>query len=164
MKTVFIMRGAAGSGKSSWVRENCSDPLMYVVSADDFWMETHFIREEGVDGGEVRKTEVYRFDIKRLAESHQDCLCRFIDAVVEGYDEIVVDNTNIRKWQYAPYVKIAKAYGYEVKIIEFRPVTLEDVRTCVRRNIHDVPEETVIRMCVDFEPDEEAFEVLKISS
>jgi len=162
MKTVFIMRGAAGSGKSSWVRKNC--PNAFVVSADDFWMEKQFLREPGVDGGSVREVEVYCFDIKRLAESHQDCLCRFIDAVVEGYDEIVVDNTNIRKWQYAPYGKIAKLQGYEVKVIEFRPVTLEDARTCVRRNVHDVPEETVIRMCLDFEPDEEASEVLRISS
>ena len=31
---------------------------------------------------------------------------------------IVIDNTNVRKWEAKPYVKMAQQYGYEVKFVE----------------------------------------------
>lgn len=151
MREVIIMRGPAGSGKSTWARKNHPDAV--VVSADHFWLV------EMADG-----RQEYIFNIAQLPEAHQVCLCRFIDVVVAGHKKIVVDNTNIRKWQYRAYAKIARAYGYAVHIVEFRPVSISDIRKCVDRNIHGVPEETVIRMCMEFEEDPDAEEIIRISS
>jgi len=151
MPEVIIMRGPAGCGKSTWIKKNCPDAV--VVSADHFWIVQH---EDG--------TEEYLFDISRLAEAHQDCLCRFVDSIVAGYQQIVVDNTNICRWQYAAYEKIARSHQYEVRIVEFRPVSIDDIKTCIKRNVHRVPAQVVTQMCTDFEAEGSAQEILKISS
>lgn len=150
-KVLYIMRGPAGSGKSTWLRDNCPD--IHVVSADQFWL---VVNDEGKPD--------YVFNISRLAEAHQDCFCRFLDAVYSGVDYLAVDNTNIQKWQYAHYVKVAKREGYTVRIVEFRPEKVSDTKLCIKRNIHGVPSETVVKMCLGFEPEDDPHLILPISS
>lgn len=151
MLEVIILRGPAGSGKSTWVEKNCPDAV--VVSADQFWLKR-----------DLEGNEVYEFCISRLAEAHQDCLCRYVDALAAKKARVVVDNTNIHRWEYAAYLRIAQEFGYAFRIIEFRPDTVEGIRTCIQRNVHGVPRETIMKMCVDFEPDERASEIFPISS
>ena len=163
MGEVIIMRGPAGSGKSTWVEENCPDAV--VVSADQFFIQTeYFQRIEGMDGGPTGSREVYDFDITKLAEAHQDCLCRFIDALITKEAQIVVDNTNIHYWEYDSYFKLARNYSYEVRIVEFRPKTLNDIDTCIQRNTHNVPKEIVTKMCLEFEADPRSSEIYEITS
>jgi predicted kinase len=64
---------------------------------------------------------------------------------------IIVDNTNIRTWEYTNYIVAAKMHGYAVEIVEFRPITVDDIRVCIERNEHRVPADIVSRMCVEFE-------------
>ena len=150
-KVLYIMRGPSGSGKSTWVRNHILDA--HIVSADQFWLVMNASGEPD-----------YVFNISRLAEAHQDCFCRFLDAVYSGVDYIAVDNTNIQKWQYAHYVKVAKREGYTVRIVEFRPETVSDIKVCIKRNIHEVPSETVVKMCLSFEPEDEPYLTPPISS
>lgn len=160
MNTVFILRGPPGSGKSTWVKTHYAEAAIF--SADQFFTRKEVVQR--VEGGPPVERETYRFDISRLAEAHQDCLCRFIDAIMRGIPEIVVDNTNIHHWEYRPYKKIAAFAGYETKIVEFRPETLKDTKVCIDRNVHGVPPETITRMCMEFEPNHEATRIFGISS
>ncbi len=96
---VTVLRGISGSGKSTWVERNA--PNAVVVSADHFFMK---------DG-------VYQFDPSQLAENHQRCFRLFMEAILRSEAWIVVDNTNIMAWEYAPYVQAGQAFGYEVEIL-----------------------------------------------
>jgi predicted kinase len=122
MFEVVLMRGITGSGKSSHAKG--LHPTTW-CSADKF-----FHNEE----------DEYVFDPTRLTEAHGSCLIEFIDAVQAGVgcnDDvlIVVDNTNIRAAELAPYIAVAQAYGANVGIV----LCWCDPMVAATRNVHDVP-------------------------
>lgn len=134
MKKVLIMRGIPGSGKSTYVRDrirNYGDEQAEVCSADDFFMK----------GG------TYAFDATKLGEAHAECFKSFMRAMAFDRALIVVDNTNIRAWELAGYVQVAKHCGYEVEIVRL------DVAPGIaaERNVHGVPYDSVIRMAKNVE-------------
>ncbi|OGC82082.1 MAG: hypothetical protein A2V81_02940 [Candidatus Abawacabacteria bacterium RBG_16_42_10] len=98
---VTILRGISGAGKTTWVKDHVADAV--VVSADH-----HFT----IDGE-------YKFDRSKLQENHNKCFKKFLEAILKSELWIIVDNTNIETWEYAPYVLAARAYDYEVELITF---------------------------------------------
>jgi predicted kinase len=134
---VTIMRGLPGSGKSTYVADRF--PGATVVSADNFFM---------VDGE-------YVFERGRIGEAHQDCWGTFIDALFDGKQHIVVDNTNMCGWEYAQYIKLANKKGYEVEIICLQVGLLDDTPLSVlfERGTHGVPLATLEWMKGNFQPD-----------
>lgn len=186
LKVVHILRGLPGSGKSElahtildqhrmMIRENLSladqraltpsqsfgpsatwsmtiDPDSTVstpidvctgvsVSADKF-----FIDEQGT----------YRFDGKHIAVAHASCLGFFIDALVEGVPCVVVDNTSSTKWEYANYIKLARAHKYEVHITEIKCDNIETLQVFQARNPHSVPFASCLSMFKRWENDPDA--------
>lgn len=113
---IEIMRGCSGSGKSTYVRTHFPNAL--VCSADQFFMK---------DGH-------YNFDIKHLSDAHKDCLKRFMEAVIDNVEHIVVDNTNTQAWELAPYVQCGAAFRYEVEI----HTLIVDPEIAAKRNVHGV--------------------------
>lgn len=83
------------------------------VSADKYFI--------GPDG-------VYRFDGKHIAVAHASCLGYFIDALVANIQCIVVDNTSSTRWEYSNYIKLARAYGYEVVVSEIKCDNIETLQ------------------------------------
>lgn len=130
MNKVTIMRGIPGSGKSTWIRDNVHG---LVVSADEYF--------SSADGS-------YKFDPTLLPAAHNDCLKRFLSNVYAGRESIVVDNTNIRTYEIAPYYRLAEVYGYEVEVIWL--VCAPSL--AIKRGIHGVPEDLVRSMAISFEP------------
>ncbi len=122
---IYIMRGIPGSGKST-IAKTLSDN---VVSADNYFM---------VDGE-------YQFDISKIGLAHQDCLTRYLALLLEEHETIVVDNTNIRAWEIAPYLALAPIYHHEVMIVNVDC----DVDVAIARGTHGVPAGTVKRMYKD---------------
>lgn len=145
-KTVFILRGLSGSGKSSYARrmERCftieseSRVNTIIVSADHLF-ET--------PGGE------YAFDASRLGEAHAQCMARFLRAIRMGVQRIIVDNTNVRRWEYDNYVEIAGMLGYVVRIIEFSCDDLATARRFMARSSHSMAEITYCDMLLRWEHD-----------
>lgn len=127
---VKIMSGIPGAGKSTWIKNQEWSNNCYIVSAD------HAFTDEN---GE------YRFDVSKLELAHSSCLKSFIAACQHGFmtaPVVVVDNTNLRAEEIAPYYAIARAYGYEVELVTI----LADPSVAWQRNIHGVPLESVKRM------------------
>lgn len=119
MRQVIIMRGFPGSGKSTWLKN--SPGRKVICSADH-----HFT---------VPGTGEYHFNHSQLEEAHNACMCKFVWSVTEGHSIVVVDNTNLTINEILPYFQVAKAFGYDIKIVEMRC----SIDLAKSRNVHNVP-------------------------
>jgi len=147
LKRVVILRGVSGSGKTTYAKTICAQHDEVVVcSADDFFMHQAWNPDKG-------SLLEYQFDPARLGEAHTYCFGKFLDALYqEGDRVIIVDNTFIHKWEIENYLKAAWFVGAVVEVHEIRIQTLDELQECIRRNVHRVPPEVVTRMALEFEP------------
>jgi predicted kinase len=126
VKTMFILQGAPGSGKSKM-----AEALMRQTAAEDFFPAIICSTDRF-----FMVNDKYMFDRTKLAEYHglnQDKAKYYLE---NGYS-VIIDNTNIKKIHVEPYVKIAKETKAQIQIIR-----------CYGKfqNLHGVPEEIVQRM------------------
>lgn len=138
-KTLFIMRGIPGSGKSTLCKliaqgmfganPDLIRPTFYTIRSTDtlFYKDGH-----------------YEFDPKLLGQNHTKNQNLVESDMQSGVWVIFVDNTNTRAEDIAPYSALAKRYGYEE-----RRITVElDVEKCLRYNNErerKVPESVIRR-------------------
>ncbi|MEC8325750.1 MAG: ATP-binding protein [Pseudomonadota bacterium] len=142
MKQVFILRGLPGSGKSHYAQSLCDEMVngdegqFVICSTDDFFIS---------DGQ-------YRFDKAKLSEYHNLNLARFIRALSQQIPLVILDNTNIKKWEFIAYAEAAYALGYQVKEVvvgEIKDKAMQHLY--YQRNIHKVPLKTINKMAYLFE-------------
>ena len=125
MKTLYIVRGLPGSGKSS-IAKNITE---LVYSADDFF---------------TNKNGEYNFNAKLLGKAHEWCWGKVRDAMFIGANAVAVANTFTQAWEAEKYYQIAEEYGYSVFVIECQ----NDFG-----NVHDVPQESIDAMKERWEKD-----------
>ena len=125
-KEVIIMRGAPGSGKTTYLKKEY--PQAFICSADQYFI--------GIDGK-------YKVKLNELQKAHDYSRNAFKAAILNNINIIAVDNTNIMIKHFQSYIKLAEAYGYEVKIIRIEI----DAKIAFERNIHGVPLYAVERNC-----------------
>jgi predicted kinase len=146
---VTILRGVSGSGKSTWAKAHDTTQTT-VVSADQYFMRYWPLHNpnanyaELVHGDDPPEVLEYRFDPAKQGEAHAQCLRRFIDELLVSSDHLrlqhlIVDNTNTTLVEIAPYIAVARAYGAEVRVLEFRVLPAD----AARRNVHGVPWEVI---------------------
>jgi predicted kinase len=128
MKTLILLRGLPGSGKSTFAN--------YMFSNNIFEADQYFYDEEGN----------YNFDASKLHDAHKSCQSRVEQAMGENilsngkwYSEIVLSNTSTTEKELEPYLELAKKYDYQV-------VSLIVENRHGNKSIHNVPEETLLRM------------------
>lgn len=124
MRTINILRGISGAGKSTYTRNNF--PSASVFSADNFFMHNG----------------IYEFDPNLLGRAHDWCKHQFERALQRGDDEVVVDNTNTTLRELKFYVEAAAEYGYTLSVIRL----VVDPTIAADRNLHGVPAEKVQQM------------------
>jgi predicted kinase len=129
MKTLYIVRGVPGSGKSTFAKSIGG----IHIEADQFIM---------MDGK-------YNFDITKIKLAHKYCQNQTeawmkTDGTQVNNDKIVVSNTFTQEWEMEPYFKLAEKYGYRTfsLIVENRHGGV---------NEHDVPEDKLEIMKNRFE-------------
>ena len=125
MKTLYIVRGLPGSGKSSLAKKVTE----LVYSADDFF---------------TNKKGEYNFNAKLLGKAHEWCWGKVRDAMFLGANAVAVANTFTQAWEAEKYYQIAEEYGYSVFVIECQ----NDFG-----NVHDVPQESIDAMKERWEKD-----------
>ena len=136
---ICIYRGLPGSGKTTHAESQDFD---VIVEADHFFY---------VDGE-------YQFDPSKLTEYHAKAFAWYLEEL-ERSDRIAVDNTNITRAEYTPYVMAARATGRGDELLLRRMSAPCDV--CYDRQAHDVPHGVVRSMAQrlaepeDYDPREE---------
>lgn len=133
-KTLFIVRGLPGSGKSTFANYLWNNYA--ICEADKYFID--------------KETGEYRFDRSKIRDAHAWCQeqveTRMKDNQVnpQYYPEIVVSNTSTQEWEMEPYLKLAEKYGYTVfsLIVENRHNGI---------NQHGVPADTLQVMRDRFE-------------
>lgn len=128
-KTIILLRGVSGCGKSftaDLLSENGKYP---VLSADMFF--------EDEDGN-------YKWDAAKIKDAHAWCKRMTEGRMQEPSEKIFVTNTFTQEWEMADYFDLAEKYGYDV-------VTLVVENRHGGKNIHDVPDSTLEKMRNRFE-------------
>lgn len=120
-QTLYIMQGPSGAGKSTVAQKiQFATANTVICSTDDLFYE---------DG-------VYNFRPAMLPAFHKKNLERTIDALKAG-KSVIVDNTNIQRWQCREYVRFAVDNGISVVFIRVNGRF---------KNAHGVPDDKVEQM------------------
>ena len=135
-KVMVIMRGAAGSGKSTKAKNLAGDNGI-VLSTDDFFMA----------GGE------YKYDPEMIGTAHFWNETRAKQSIKNRISPIVIDNTSVEAWESKIYVQMAIDAGYEIQIEEADTPWAFDAKELANRNTHGVPENVIQSMLDRWHPD-----------
>lgn len=130
-RRLVIMQGAPGSGKSTKAWE-IADTRGAIFSTDDYWSFG---------------SNIYAFDVAKLAEAHAWNQGRVDWAMERGVGTIIVDNCNVLRVHAAHYEKLAEKHGYKVEYCRVDPGLDE----CLRRNAERtedrfIPEDVIREM------------------
>ena len=135
-KTMRIMRGVPGSGKSFLADSFMRDGYV-ILSTDDIYEDR------------ARKEYLWSFELLGLAhkmnQMKADLACR------RDIPLILIDNTNTTYKECKPYLDMAKKYGYEIVLTEPETDWFNNAAECFKRNSHGVPLETIQRMIDRYE-------------
>jgi len=121
-KTIYIIRGVPGSGKSTFASELASALGIEYYEADMWRME---------DG-------VYVFSLEKMHWTHLMCQSAVRKQMRLG-NSVIVSNTSTTEKELKPYIAMAEEYGYFVRsvVVENRMNTTD---------IHVVPADNIKRL------------------
>lgn len=135
-KTMFIMRGVSGSGKSTLVKLIGN---MYrdsqICSADQYFMEN----------GE------YRFDKSNLSIAHEKCGEKAKKACLNRVPVVVIDNTNVKRWEMSSYLALAFTNNYPVVVVQPRTPWSKDADKLAELNSHGITADIIRQKLRSFE-------------
>lgn len=146
MRTMYILRGAPGSGKSTWVKDNNLEP--YTLSADSIRLmyQGPVLNEEG------------SFVISQNNDSRVwKMLYELLEQRMAKGEFVVVDATHYKSNLLNKYKKLISDYRYRAYVVDFTKVPLETMleRNAKRDAYKYVPENVIRKMCAVFENDTE---------
>lgn len=142
IKSLIVIRGLPGSGKSTKAKEilkQCEaiGETAVICSADDYFMDLI--------------SNKYCFDSKRLPAAHNYCRGVAEGAMKAKAEIVIIDNTNIRRWDFAAYLQLAKKYGYDVEEVIVGKFDKDSIEEYVKRGLHNIPLDTIEKMASRFE-------------
>lgn len=152
MRTLFILRGAPGSGKSTWIKENELDS--YTISTDG--LRLMYQSPITTDTGE-----------RAISQNHDkevwDMVLNLMERRMENGEMILVDATHYKAPLVNKYKDLVSKYRYRVFVVDFSNVPEEEL---LKRNKHrgfrNVPAEVISKMCVALKDDKEVKKSYKI--
>jgi predicted kinase len=124
MKSLILLRGLPGSGKTTLAKVLSEEGKYPVFSVDDY-----FTDEKG--------NYEFHFDKNHLA--YKACEANTKKAMEQGAAKIFLDNTFTLEWEMEPYFKLASEFAYTVFV-----VTVENRHK--GKNVHEIPDEAVRKM------------------
>ena len=152
-KTLFIVRGLPGSGKTTWInkvinKKKLREDSYSICSSDDFFIEDN----------------KYNYNPRELPKAHSACLTEFILSIQANIPFIFLNNTNAQGWEYENYVYLAENKGYKIKVIEIECPDNGYVEYFNRRCKYKVPLSTCNLLRDRWEGDETTHMVIPYES
>lgn len=154
MRYLFLLRGAPGSGKSTWVKENELDS--YTISTDTLRL-MYQSPVTNIDGtraiSQNHDTEVWKM-VFDLMERRMD-----------NGELVIVDATHYKSSLINKYKDLISKYRYRVYVVDFTNVDEEELkRRNKNRGFRNVPDDVIEKMCVALKDDSEVKKSYKIIS
>ena len=154
MRYLFILRGAPGSGKSTWVKENELDS--YTISTDTLRL-MYQSPVTNIDGtraiSQNHDTEVWKM-VLDLMEKRMD-----------NGELVIIDATHYKSSLINKYKDLVSKYRYRVYVVDFTNVDEEELkRRNKNRGFRNVPDDVIEKMCVALKDDSEVKKSYKILS
>lgn len=133
---VLILRGLPGSGKSTLAIRIAQEMALRKIPVVICSADHHFLDADGV----------YKFDPTKIGDAHATCFSRYLSflptRISSNDPKIIVDNTNVRAYEIAPYVLAANMAKAGCKVL----TVWSDPATAWSRNLHGVPLKVVLDM------------------
>lgn len=142
-KTVVILRGIPGSGKTHLVQNSVEahEQKGYVYcSAKQLF----------------HKTGSFIPDITELNIAEAYCRTCFMDAIATEQCFVVVDGIHSKCWEYAVYKYLAHAFGYRCHVLEIRVTKPEEIKWCLQSNTSGAHMEELLETVQEWEDDPDA--------
>lgn len=137
MRILLLLRGAAGCGKSTWIKNNGLKP--YTLSADDIRLLCQSPIMQ-VDGTEAISQSNDKFV--------WNTLFKLLEIRMMHGEFTVIDATNSKTSEMNRYKEICKTYRYRIYCVDFTDMPIEEVkrRNANREPLKRVPEEVIDKM------------------
>lgn len=139
-RTVLIMRGIPGSGKTHLVENSVEakgrSGYTYCSARQLF----HKTGASVPDPSELNIAEAY-------------CRSCFLDAMVNLCPFVVVDGVHSKCWEYAVYKCLARAFGYAFHVLEIQVKQPEDIKLCQQNCNSGIQLEQLLEDEQDWEDD-----------
>lgn len=132
MPTLYIIRGASGSGKTTYAQWLQDEGRIYDYHEADRYFQNPFLGTP------------YKFDPSKLKDAHAWCQ-KCVENDMKLYRHVAVSNTFTKLWEMEHYIKLAKKYGYDIIVKHM---------TGEYQNVHGVPSEKVQSMRDGYEKSE----------
>ncbi len=136
---VIILRGLPGSGKSH-LTKSCSERSIAICSADSYFDEAGS----------------YKFIPSLLPKAHSQCYDSFLQALIDGKEVVIIDNTNSMMWEYRNYIYLCQLFGIKCNVLEIPHPDPHIIDTYCSRNLHGLDISSVKVFADRWEEDERA--------
>ncbi|MCM1497218.1 MAG: metallophosphoesterase [Clostridium sp.] len=151
MRTLFLLRGAPGSGKSSWIKQSGLEP--YTLSADNIRL--------------MFQSPVMDLDGNLTISQKNDnqtwkTLMELLTLRMSRGEFCIVDATHYKSELIARYKNLVSKYRYRSYVVDFTKVPLDTAleRNRLRESYKFVPEEAIRKMYAIFESESGKGEVI----
>jgi predicted kinase len=136
MRTLTLIRGISGCGKTTLARQLALGGRRTLLAADDY-----FVDEDGV----------YQFNSSDLPKAHAWCQEAAESAMKQG-QHVIVHNTFTQRWEMEAYLRLADQHGYRTTVVSIFDGGCTDDEL-VARNEHGVPVDGIVAMRDRYEHD-----------
>ena len=145
MRNLFLLRGAPGSGKSTWVKDNELDS--YTISTDTL----RLMYQSPVTTGTGERA---------ISQNHDTQVWKMVMELMEtrmqNGELVVVDATHYKSNLLNKYKDLVSKYRYRVYVVDFSNITEEELKKRnEKRGFRKVPEDVIEKMCVALKDDSE---------
>lgn len=118
MKTMYLLRGVSGSGKSTFAKKLASLTGGFHCENDTYHTDAN---------------GVYKYDAANKEAAQDWCYSQAVNKMRIGEKDVIVANTNTDNLSIDKYLEMARVFGYAV-------VSLVVENRHGNNSIHDVPE------------------------
>ena len=125
MKSLILLRGLPGSGKTTLAKELSESGKYPVFSVDDYFTDS--------------QTGEYKFEFEKNHLAYKQCEENTRQCMINDLDKIFIDNAFTLEWELEPYFKLASELNYKIFV-----VTVENRHK--GKNIHDISDEQIQKM------------------